>query len=131
LVSRWGGRGELLVEGFVAVPTAFLKYLGSLKPGLTPAEALFVLELMVYKWDAQAPFPGYKTLADRMGVSEVYARKLGRSLHAKGHLRRQPRVGQTNLFDLQPLFDRLAAHATAEKDKRDSVRRPEVPPWAR
>jgi len=87
---------------------------------------------MVYKWDEQAPFPGYKALADRMGVSEVYARKLGRSLNAKGHIRRQPRVGQTNLFDLQPLFDRLATHAAAERiKKRDVDRYPEIPPWAR
>jgi hypothetical protein len=114
LLTRWGGRPEILADGFVAVPTTFLKYLGTLRPSLTPTEALFVLELMAYKWDERAPFPGYKALAERMGVSDVYARKLARTLQAKGYLKRLVRVGQTNRFNLQPLFDKLADHAAAE-----------------
>ncbi|WP_414676461.1 helix-turn-helix domain-containing protein [Longimicrobium sp.] len=102
----------------MAVPTTFLKYFGTLSPSLTPTEAIFVLEIMVYKWDERAPFPGYKTIAQRMGVSEVYARKLARTLQAKGYLKRQLRVGQTNVFDLQPLFERLAARAITEKQHR-------------
>jgi DNA-binding MarR family transcriptional regulator len=122
ILLRWGGRQAILAEGFVAVPTTFLKYFGTLDPSLTPAEALFVLELMVYKWDKRSPFPGYRALAERMGVSEAYARKLARGLQSKGYLVRQARVGRTNRFDLQPLFDRLAQHATAERAKQRARR---------
>jgi hypothetical protein len=118
LLVRWGGKRAILAEGFVAVPTTFLKYFGSMEPGLTPTEALFVLELMVYKWDKRSPFPGYKAVAERMGVSEAYARKLARGLQTKGYLNREVRVGRTNRFDLQPLFERLAQHAEQQRQKQ-------------
>jgi len=73
--------------------------------------------VMVFKWDEKAPFPGYKKVAKRMGISEVYARKLARSLQGKGFLLRIPRVGQTNAFDFTPLFTKLVAHAQAEAAK--------------
>lgn len=122
ILRRWGGKQAILAEGFLAVPTTFLKYFGSLEPSLTPAEALFVLELMVYKWDERSPFPGYRAVAERMGVSEAYTRKLARGLQTKGYLVRQARVGRTNRFDLQPLFDRLAEHAVSEGTKRRARR---------
>lgn len=111
IVERWGGNPTIVdEEGFVPVPTAFLKYHAVLRPRLKAAEAMFVLQLMTYKWDKQAPYPGYKTLAQRMGVSEVYARKIARALEEKGYLHRKVRVSQTNQFDLQPLFEKLVAH---------------------
>lgn len=119
LIARWGGKEAILSEGFVAVPTTFLKYFGSLRPSLTPTEAIFVVELMAYKWDRRAPFPGYKALAKRMGVSPEYARKIARALETKGYLTREMRVGTTNRFDLLPLFDRLAARAVQEAAARD------------
>lgn len=111
IAQRWGGKAALSESGgFLAVPLAFLKYHAVIRPKLKPAEAMFVLQLMSYKWDENAPFPGYKTIAKRMGVSEVYARKIARGLEDKGLLVRRLRVSQTNLFDLQPLFDKLAEH---------------------
>ena len=119
IAGRWGGDAALLVEGFVAVPTAFLKYCAQLKPyPLTVPESAFVLQLMVFKWDAKAPFPSYKTLAERMGVSVQYARRIARNLGTKGYLFRQVRYGMTNRFDLQPLFDALVAHAKAEDSRK-------------
>ncbi|HEX6749275.1 MAG TPA: helix-turn-helix domain-containing protein [Longimicrobium sp.] len=116
LVARWGGKEEILAEGWVGVPISFLKYFGSLN--LTPTEAIFIIELMGYKRDERAPFPGYKALAKRMGVSPDYARKLARGLEAKEYIRRQVRVGTTNRFDLSPLFERLAARAKQEAEAR-------------
>ena len=105
--ARWG-HPELFDRGFVVTPTLFLQYYARLKPyPLTGGEALFVIHLMEFKWDAAAPFPGYKILAERMGVSDKMARRYAQSLEAKGYLRRQVRTGQTNLFDLTPLFDAL------------------------
>lgn len=122
LLARWGGHPAVFAEGFVGVPTSFLKYFSSLTPALTPSEALFVLELMVYKWGSKAPFPGYKSLASHMGVSETYARKIARSLEKKGYLKREIRVGTTNRFDLQPLFDQLDRFAQQMQARSRSER---------
>jgi hypothetical protein len=124
--ERWGHR-ELFDRGFVVTPTFFLQYYARLKPyPLTGGEALFVIHMMEFKWDAAAPFPGYKTLAERMGVSDKMARRHAQSLEAKGYLLRQARTGQTNLFDLRPLFDALLkmlnsvgfVHATTTRPRR-------------
>jgi DNA-binding MarR family transcriptional regulator len=107
LATRWGGKPVLFENGFLAVPNTFLRYVGKLNPPLNPAEILFILELMTFKWGERAPFPGYKTLADRMGISQPYARKLARSLEDKNYLKRRIRRGQTNRFFLTGLFDEL------------------------
>ena len=119
VATRWGTDKRILAEGFVAVPTVFLTGFKAIKPyGLTIAEALFVLELMVFKWDAKNPYPSYSTLAKRMGVSTVYARRLARSLETKGYLRRTMRKGETNQFNLQPLFERFAEYAEQQGKTR-------------
>jgi len=105
--ARWL-HPELFDKGFLVTPTVFLQKYSQLKPyPLTATEALFVLHLMEFKWDATHPFPGYKTLAQRMGVSDKMARRHAQSLESKGYLRREIRSGQTNRFDLKPLFDAL------------------------
>ena len=123
-VKRWGHK-NLFERGFLVVPTLFLQHYAHLKPhSLTPGEALFILHLMEFKWDANAPFPGYKTLATRMGVSDKMVRRYAQSLETKKYLRREIRVGQTNRFDLTLLFDALSVVAvqtkkqTARKTKR-------------
>ena len=63
LVARWGGHEGLLArpEGWVGVPDAFLRQYARLKPyGLTVGEAMFVLQLMAYKWSDEAPFPSLR-----------------------------------------------------------------------
>lgn len=116
LAHRWKHE-ELFVLGFVAVPTLFFRHYAHLQPHrLTLGEALFVLHLMEFKWNADAPFPGYSTLAKRMGVSDKMVRRYAQSLEAKKYLRRQLRTGQTNRFDLSPLFDALLRAARAEQD---------------
>ena len=55
------------------------------------------------------PFPGYRAIAERMGMSVPYTRKIARSLEDKNLLKRQVRRGQTNRFDLTPLFKRLVS----------------------
>lgn len=78
---------------------------------------MFILHLMSFKWDEEAPFPGYKKLADRMGVSVKMARRYGNHIETKKLIRRVIRVGETNQFDLTPLFDALKAVADAEVSK--------------
>ena len=105
--DRWKHEG-LFRQGYLAVPTTFLRLYAELKPySLTSGEALFVLHLMAFKWGEDAPYPSYKTLAKRMGVSTKMVRRYAQSLEAKGYLGRRVRRGETNRFDLNRLFDRL------------------------
>jgi len=111
IITRWGGRKELFDHGWVGVPTRFLESRAEMRQyRLTPTEALFVIDLMAHKWDATSPFPGYKRLSKWMGTTEGYVRKIARSLETKGFLRRLRRIGDTNKFDLEPLFTKLANH---------------------
>src|SRR5216684_3121654 len=92
--ARWKHQ-ELFARGYVPVPLLFFEHYAQLKPFcLTTGEAMFVLHLMQFKWDSEAPFPGYKRIAAQMGVS------------------------QTNRFDLTPFFDAL--HKAAAKTKKPS-----------
>ena len=112
--GRWKHEG-LFRQGYLAVPTTFLRLYAELKPqSLTSGEALFVLHLMAYKWGEDAPFPSYKTLAKRMGVSTKMVRRHAQSLETKGYLERIYRRGETNRFDLNRLFDKL--NKTLESD---------------
>ena len=105
--DRWK-HPDLLKSGYLVVPSVFLRNYSKLEPdSLTHAEALFVLHLMEFKWDRNAPFPSYNTLADRMGISAKMVRRYAHSLEKKGFVRRLGRLGSTNRFDLTPLFDKL------------------------
>lgn len=122
LADRWGGHDRVLDDGFVAVPRSFLKFAGQLRPhSLSPAQIVFVLNLMFHKWDSARPFPAYRTIATRMGISVKYARDIARQLEAKGLLSRERRTGRTNRFELQPLFDALAKHV-AERGAKTPAR---------
>lgn len=105
--ARW--KHESLFEaGFVPVPQRFLQLYSLLKPHpLTTSEAVFVLQVMTYKWTADAPFPSYAKLATRMGVTDKAVRRIAQAIERKGLMRRIPRQGGTNKFDLNPLFDAL------------------------
>jgi DNA-binding transcriptional MocR family regulator len=79
--------------------------------------------LMEFKWDSNAPFPGYATLAQRMGISVKMARRHAQTLEGKKYLRREMRRGRTNRFDLSPLFEGLLTVAQAEKENAIARRR--------
>jgi DNA-binding MarR family transcriptional regulator len=96
----------------------FLRHYATLKPyGLTAGEALFVLQLMSFKWTSEAPFPSYKTLAKRMGITDKMARRYAAALEGKGYLKRTARIGNSNSFDLQALFDALSSALNDQKLK--------------
>ena len=103
---------ELLQSGYLVVPSDFMRHYSRLEPhGLSHGEALFVLHLMEFKWGQAPPFPSYTTLASRMGVTPKMARRYAQSLERKGCLRRMRRTGNTNFFDLTPLFNKLLVQA--------------------
>ncbi len=121
--KRWAP--QLVDAGFSPVSNYFLENYHRLKPyDLTHGEAMFVIHLMQYKWDEKNPYPGYKTIAIRMGASDKTARRLARSLEDKKFLKRQKRVGQTNVFDFTGLINALVklkqAQVVSAKPKKRS-----------
>jgi hypothetical protein len=107
--ARWGQQDtRLFTEGWLSVPTKFLRYYTALNPPLSSGEALFVLQLMTFKWDDAAPFPSYGRIAKTMGVTDKMARRYAQSLQKKGYLTRQYQRRAPNKFDLTQLFDALA-----------------------
>jgi hypothetical protein len=106
--ARWGNRPSLFDEGFLVVPHRFLRSYASLQPNpLTPGEALFVLQLMTFKWDEADPYPSYTTLAQRMGVTPKMVRRYAQGLQRKGYLLRKFQSKAPNKFDLSGLFAAL------------------------
>jgi hypothetical protein len=106
VANRWSGRA--IRKGFVPVALEFLDRYASLTPwGLTPGEAMFVIHVIRYKWNGDAPFPGYRSIALQMGVSIKSARRYAQSLERKKLLRRTFRLGDTNQFDFSPLMQAL------------------------
>ncbi|MEX2580579.1 MAG: helix-turn-helix domain-containing protein [Verrucomicrobiales bacterium] len=106
--SRWS---EALAEdGFTQISNFFLRNYHRLEPEpLTHGEAMFVVHLMQHKWDSDAPFPKYETIAKRMGVTPKSVRRYAKSLQDKGFLRRERRRGTTNRFHLGGLIQALIA----------------------
>ena len=92
---------------YVGVVRGFLENYSTLRPSLTPGEALFVIHLMAFKWGEDAPYPSYKRIAAMMGVSDKMARRHAQALEIKGYLVRPARMSRTNEFDLTPLFRAL------------------------
>ena len=108
-------------NGHVRISTFFLENYHRLKPySLTHGEAMFIVHLMQHKWGADAPYPGYKMIAKRMGVSDKTARRLAKSLEDKKYLVREVRQANTNRFHLTKLMGALVVlkNATKPKEKK-------------
>jgi hypothetical protein len=115
--KRWAK--ELEEDGHVQISTFFLENYHRLKPyPLAHGEAMFVVHLMQHKWGTEAPYPGYKTLAKRMGASDKTARRLAKSLEDKKYLQREIREAQTNKFHLKKLIDALIALKKTQPKKK-------------
>jgi hypothetical protein len=106
-VQRWGSDRRLFARGHLPVPSLFFERYAQLDPPLNSGEALFVLQLMNFKWGGDAPFPSYLTIAKRMGISVKMARIHAQNLESKRYLWRETCAGRTNRFNLNPLFDAL------------------------
>jgi hypothetical protein len=114
--ARW--TESLTRPGWTPVSDFFLDSYANLEPPLTNAEAMLVIHLIRHKWDAAPPFPGFTTLAKRMGISPTAARAHARSLERKGYLVRLMRVGTTNRFELGKLFTALEKLQAFELGKK-------------
>ncbi len=119
----WGNCG-LCDDGFTVVSNLFLQWAGATKPRLTSTEQLLIIHILSFKWGEDHPYPGIKTLADRLGLSERAIQQNLKSLKAKGMLEIEKGpgkrgLGATNRYDLTPLFQKLVAVRLAmEKQRR-------------
>jgi len=103
--NQWSER--LLDHGFTQISNLFLDKYSAMDPHLTHGEAMFVIHLMQHKWAADAPFPSYRLIARRMGITEASTKRYARSLEKKKYILRTRRIGETNLFNLSPLIQAL------------------------
>lgn len=109
-IERWGQNKDLFSEGFIVVPNRFFQRYATLRPEpLTSGEALFVLHLMTFKWEAAAPYPSYETVAKRMGITGKMTRRYAQRLQRKGYLVRLFRKRAPNRFDLTGFFRALGS----------------------
>lgn len=114
--KRWS---KFLAQGgYTTIVNHFLEHYHHLKPyPITSGEAVFIIHLMSFKWGADAPYPGYKTIAERMGVSHKTARRHAQSLEQKKYLHREMRENQPNIFHLNKLIKALEVHKRANPTK--------------
>lgn len=103
IARRW--TKELAKDGFTPVADVFLDYYCQMN--ITTSEAMFIIQLMKYKWNEKNPYPSFGAIAKKMGVTDTAARNYARNLEKKGLLQRHQRIGDTNEFDLNSLFVKL------------------------
>ena len=104
---RW--TKKLVEAGFTPISNFFLEFANELRPDITHGEAMFIIQLMFFKWDENMPRPGFKTIAKRMGIGHHRARELARQLERKNFLIRHKQKSKPNMFDIRPLFKALEA----------------------
>ena len=119
IAHRWGGDSSVFQGGFLSVPTRFLRGYALARVPITTEEAMFLLQLMTFKWAADRPYPSYQRLGRIMGVHARTVARYASSLEKKGYLSRNRRQGTTNQFDLTPLFERIRALPMTRSEERD------------
>ena len=113
--ERWSP--TVAARGFSAVPTVFLNSYADL--GITPTEAMLIIHLMSYKWDARRPFPSVAKLCAKLGLSDGQVRALLRRLERKKKfVIRIRRTGRSNEFDFTPLIRALEAHQEGQESNQ-------------
>lgn len=115
--KRW--TPKLMEKGFTPVADAFLRHHAAMN--ISVPEAMLLIQIMSYKWNERWPFPALTTLAERMGCSVRYVRKLCQNLESVGYLKRHERVGTSNEFDLSGLFTKLEQVIEADKENLEAV----------
>ena len=115
--ARW--TESLIKPGWTPVADFFLDHYAKLTPPISNPEAMLLIHLIRHKWDAAPPFPGFTSLARRMGISTTAARAHARSLERKGYLVRHMRIGTTNKFELSKLFAALEKLQLFEAGKKE------------
>jgi predicted transcriptional regulator len=118
--ERWGK--NVIRAGYTVVPSIILRAQARLH--MNAVELAVLLHLLDHWWDnAEMPFPSKKRVADRLGVSTKTVQRAIAALEKEGLVRRVTRSngngGQaSNLYDLQPLIDRIRPIADEDLEAR-------------
>jgi hypothetical protein len=106
--------------GYTQISNVFIERYAAL--GINGAQAMFIIQLMEYKWDVNSPYPAYEAIAKKCNVKTATVRTYAKALERKGLLKRVPRPGYTNEFDLSPLIARLEYIAPYKKYSNEDIR---------
>jgi DNA-binding MarR family transcriptional regulator len=102
----------MLGQRFTAVSSFFLSNMHRLGPpggvGLTPTEAMVIIQLFSFKWDKRPPKPALGTIAKRLGLAVRTVRETVRRLEGLGLVRRElNEEGGCSRYYFEGLFERL------------------------
>jgi predicted transcriptional regulator len=118
--ARWGK--SVIRAGYTVVPSIILRAQARLH--INAVDLAVLLHLLDHWWDnAEMPFPSKKRIADRLEVSTKTVQRAIVKLEKEGLVRRVTRSngngGQaSNLYDLQPLIDRIRPFADEDLEAR-------------
>lgn len=118
VAKRW--TPKLAERGFTPLANDFLDLYQDM--GITNPQALFIIFLLRHKWSEADPFPGYRSIAARMGVEPRRVRQLAKELEAAGFIVRRARGegsktrARSHSFDLKPLFQAVEQCAGLEEE---------------
>jgi DNA-binding MarR family transcriptional regulator len=106
--------GDALGRSFTGVSNFFLENLHRIGPagagGLTPTEAMVVIQLLSFKWGKEPPRPSLRTIATRLGLSVRTVRDTVKRLEELNLLRREySSQGGCSRYHFDGLFRRLEA----------------------
>ena len=101
----WGAE---LGSQFTAISAYFL--INYSRAGLSATDFTFICQLFFHKWDERAPYPSLAKIAERMGVSHRYVRKVCASLESRGFVRRElSKTGGSSRYHLDGLISKFEA----------------------
>lgn len=118
--ERWGK--NVIRAGYTVVPSIILRAQARLH--INAVDLAVLLHLLDHWWDnAEMPFPSKQRIADRLDVSTKTVQRAIVKLEKEGLVRRVARSngngGQaSNLYDLQPLIDRIRPIADEDLEAR-------------
>ena len=124
---RW--TEKLASAGYSPVPSYFLKNYHRLRPhagadGLTSTEAMIILQIMDFRWDARAPFPTVTTIAKQMGLQARTVRAAIARMESLKYIRRQLAAnGGPNRYHFDGLFAALDALYDEDVKKADEQKK--------
>jgi hypothetical protein len=96
-------------RGFAPIPKCLITCMSDL--GLKAQEAVVLFNIIERCWKAgDKAWPSVGYLATNIGRKDSATRAITSSLAKKGFLSKEQRYNDTNLYDLEPLAEKLAVH---------------------
>lgn len=117
-----------LAKRFTAVSAYFLANLhrigGPGSRGLTPSEAMVIIQLLSFKWDDRAPKPALRTIATRLGLSVRTVRDIVKRLEDLHLVQREHNSeGGCNRYHFDGLFAHLEQLMDSDANAADAAER--------